>query len=322
MHPRVLLVPVFALPAAIALGTAIAQLPLPEEAHPPEAGDNDAFGFTRSTVEIYHLSGYEASFTPFVGEFPDFEIFTASLSLDETATAQGIPALNTRGHTLAATALDNDDEARWVRLYERFDQPPIPVTSLVVYPRKFFRIEARIPQSAHIPLYHFWVELLRNSPPPRRARAYLPTLKKIFADEGVPEAFVWLAEAESMFDPGARSAAGALGLFQLMPATAREHGLRVRPHDERINPRKNARAAAIHLRELHEEFASWPLALAAYNAGKSCVRRSLQTGDARTFAEIADELPMETRLYVPRVLATLAVREGIDPVRLAALSHR
>jgi membrane-bound lytic murein transglycosylase D len=103
-----------------------------------------------------------------------------------------------------------------------------------------------------------------------------------------------------------------------MPVTAKAQGLSLLPFDERTNPEKSARAAATLLRRLHDRFDSWPLALAAYNAGEGRVRRTLKAQDATTFAQIADALPSETRLYVPRVLATLAVREGLDPAKLAA----
>ena len=170
-----------------------------------------------------------------------------------------------------------------------------------------------------LPLYHGWVKVLRESPRPRRAQLYLPGLKKIFAEEGLPEALAWLAEAESSFDPQALNASGARGLFQLMPDVARERGLRLYPYDERDDPRKNARAAAVHLRQLYAKFDSWSLALAAYNAGEGCVRRSLKAADAQTFGEIADALPEETRVYVAKALAILAVREDLDPAQLDVL---
>jgi hypothetical protein len=172
-----------------------------------------------------------------------------------------------------------------------------------------------------IPLYDLWVMVLRDQPPPRRANEFLPKIKKIFAEEGVPEELAWLPEIESTFNPRAYNSNGARGLFQFMPLTARENGLRLRPHDERIHPEKSARAAAMLLRRLHGVFDSWPLALAAYNAGEGRVRRTLEACDATTFAEIADALPPETRLYVPRVLATLTVREGIAPSALGMVSQ-
>ena len=170
-----------------------------------------------------------------------------------------------------------------------------------------------------IPLYKAWVALLLDSPRPRRAQTYLGDLKRIFVAEGLPEEFVWLAEAESNFDPRALNASGARGLFQLMPYIARERGLRLYPHDERDDPHKNARAAAVHLRHLYERFDSWSLALAAYNAGEGYVRRSLKAADAQTFGEIAESLPLETRVYVAKTLAILVVREALDAQQLDVL---
>jgi len=172
-----------------------------------------------------------------------------------------------------------------------------------------------------IPLYDAWVSVLRDQPPPRRANKFLPNIKRIFAEAGVPEELAWIPEVESTFNPRAYNPSGARGLFQLMPTTAQAHGLRLRPFDERINPEKSARAAAALLRHLHGTFDSWPLALAAYNAGEGRVRRTLAAEDATTFAEIADALPLETRRYVPRVLATLTVREGVSPSALPAPTY-
>jgi len=120
---------------------------------------------------------------------------------------------------------------------------------------------------------------------------------------------VWLAEVESAFDPNAESKAGAAGLFQLMPATAERFGLKTFPHDERVTPGKNARAAAAYLRHLREEFGCWSLALAAYNAGEGRVVRIMKQCDAKTFSEIAPYLPAETRRYVPRAMTIIALRE-------------
>lgn len=177
-----------------------------------------------------------------------------------------------------------------------------------------------LPVAPDIPLYDLWVSRMKDHPRPARADEFLPDLKKTFVAAGLPAEFAWLAETESTFNPRARSPSGARGLFQLMPVTAKAQGLSLLPFDERVDPEKSARAAATLLRRLHGMFDSWPLALAAYNAGEGRVRRTLKAQDAKTFAQIADALPAETRLYVPKVLATLAVREGIDPASLAAPS--
>ena len=169
-----------------------------------------------------------------------------------------------------------------------------------------------------VPLYDLWLGRMHDRPRPARADEFLPQLKKAFAAEGVPIELAWLAETESMFNPSARSPAGARGLFQLIPDTARAQGLSLFPFDTRTDPAKSAHAAASILHALHDRFGSWPLALAAYNAGEGRVGRLLKKQDAKTFAEIAGQLPVETRLYVPKVLATLTVREGVTPSALAA----
>jgi membrane-bound lytic murein transglycosylase D len=164
-----------------------------------------------------------------------------------------------------------------------------------------------------VPLYDVWVEWMRDRPPPARASHFVGVLKPIFVAEQLPPALVWIAETESSFNPRALSPAGARGLFQLMPATAQEMGLRLRPNDERLDPQRSARVAARYLLKLHGLYGDWPLALAAYNAGPTRVSRLLQQREAQTFAEIVDALPVETQLYVPKVLATLTVREGVTP---------
>jgi membrane-bound lytic murein transglycosylase D len=152
---------------------------------------------------------------------------------------------------------------------------------------------------------------------PPRAPALLPRVQRVFAEEGVPAELAWLAEAESTFNPRARSPVGAKGLFQFMPETAKGLGLQTFLPDERTDPEKSARAAARYLRHLHARFGDWPLALAAYNAGEGRVSRTLKRENAKTFAEIAGELPAETRMYVPKVLATIEVRAGVRPGALA-----
>lgn len=163
-----------------------------------------------------------------------------------------------------------------------------------------------------IPEYELWVKRMQTRSRPPLAQKYVPLLQPVFATGGVPGQLVWLAEVESTFNPTARSPAGARGLFQLMPATARELGLSTTLPDERTDPKKSAQAAAGMLRGLHAKFGDWPLAIAAYNAGAGRVQRALEKKQAKTFAEIASALPVETRLYVPKVLAVLKVRAGLS----------
>ena len=156
-----------------------------------------------------------------------------------------------------------------------------------------------------------WVTEVERRPVPPRAEKYLSTLKPIFVSERMPPELVWVAEAESSFDPSARSPAGAAGLFQLMPDTAKGLDLSLWPRDQRYQPEKSARAAARYLRQLHDRFGDWRLALAAYNAGESRVADLLKKHRARSFDEISAYLPAETQMYVPKVEAILRKREGV-----------
>ena len=156
-----------------------------------------------------------------------------------------------------------------------------------------------------------WVKKLVARPWPEAAKPYVPRLKPIFTAQKVPPQLVWLAEVESSFDPHARSPAGAVGLFQLMPATAKRFGLRTSLMDQRLQPEESARAAAKYLEFLHGQFKDWRLALAAYNAGEGTVQRLMKQHNAKTFDAIATHLPAETQMYVPRIEATLVRWEGV-----------
>ena len=168
-----------------------------------------------------------------------------------------------------------------------------------------------------LPHYDLWLARVRARPVPASAAQLMPRLRAAFVAEGVPPELAWLAEAESSLNPSARSPVGAKGLFQFMPDTAKAMGLGTFLPDERTDPDKSARAAARYLKSLHGKFGSWPLALAAYNAGEGRVRRTLAKYKATSFTAIAVQLPAETRMYVPKVCALIATRAGVAPDRIA-----
>jgi membrane-bound lytic murein transglycosylase D len=157
-----------------------------------------------------------------------------------------------------------------------------------------------------------WEKQMQERPLPGRAQSYVPRLKPIFKAQGTPVALVWLGEVESSFDPSARSPAGAVGMFQFMPATARSQGLSLSPRDERLDADKSARAAAKYLRYLYRRFGDWRLALAAYNAGETRVNNLLSRHQTRSYSKIAVRLPAETQMYVPKMEATIRKREGLS----------
>ncbi|MBD3335457.1 MAG: LysM peptidoglycan-binding domain-containing protein, partial [Candidatus Eisenbacteria bacterium] len=139
-----------------------------------------------------------------------------------------------------------------------------------------------------------------------RSGRYLRMARRIFAAEGVPQDLAFLAHVESGFRHNARSHARALGLWQFMRATARLYGLRCDSYvDERLDPEKETYAAARHLRDLHDRYDDWYLALAAYNAGAGKVNRAIRRTGSRDFWRIARTryLRNETRNFVPAILA-------------------
>ncbi|MBN8247287.1 MAG: lytic transglycosylase domain-containing protein [Verrucomicrobia bacterium] len=163
-----------------------------------------------------------------------------------------------------------------------------------------------------------WEVQVGRTPSPKGAATWVPRLKPLFRAQRVPQELVWVAEVESSFNPEARSPSGAVGLYQLMPATAQSLGLKLTPQDERRVGERNARAAAGYLRALYGRFKDWRLTLAAYNGGQGRVGDLLKSKRARTFDEISPHLPAETQLYVPKVEAVVQRREGRALTRLPA----
>lgn len=156
-----------------------------------------------------------------------------------------------------------------------------------------------------------WSAKIKPRPLPRGAEALVPRLKPVFRAEGVPSEWVWMAEVESSFNPTARSPVGAVGLYQFMPRTAEHLGLELKPRDERTDPEKSAKAAATYLRYLYGRFDDWSLVLAAYNGGEGRLSGLIRK-HGRSFDDLAPHLPAETRMYVPKVLATVSEREQVD----------
>ena len=162
-----------------------------------------------------------------------------------------------------------------------------------------------------------WIKKVSVTPWSAAAKEYVPELKPLFTAQKIPPELVWVAEVESSFDRRALSPAGAAGLFQLMPDTAKRFGLSLWPRDQRYQPEPSATASAQYLKYLHDRFKDWRLALAAYNAGEGTVQKLLDRYKTRSYDDIAEHLPAETQMYVPRVEAVLRQREGADLEQLS-----
>ncbi|MDF1562931.1 MAG: lytic transglycosylase domain-containing protein [Deltaproteobacteria bacterium] len=119
-----------------------------------------------------------------------------------------------------------------------------------------------------------------------RGEAHLAELEGIFAHEGVPASLARLAVVESLFRPDSRSRAGAVGAYQFVRATAREHLSVEGAIDERTDPIRAGWAAARYLRRLGDRFDRWDVAVTAYNAGPTRVARMLRHQQVRGLAPL------------------------------------
>lgn len=148
----------------------------------------------------------------------------------------------------------------------------------------------------------------------QRAHVRAPEVRPVLREAGVPEEMLYLMMIESGGNPEAVSSARAVGMWQFMSYTARDMNLSVSPYfDTRRQPEAATRAAARYLSMLHEQFDSWWLAAAAYNAGPDRVRRALRRAPGADYFDLVERklLPPATREYVPKTLAALLI--GRDP---------
>ena len=148
-----------------------------------------------------------------------------------------------------------------------------------------------------------------------RFNRYRPLVDKIFAEFNLPSDLVHLSLVESGFNPYAYSRAKATGPWQFMKGTGKLYGLRIDHYvDERRDPIKSTVAAARYLRDLYDIFGTWPLAMAAYNAGEGKVLRALQKAQAESFSDISRTklIRVETKQYVPRIMAATIIARNPD----------
>ncbi len=147
-----------------------------------------------------------------------------------------------------------------------------------------------------------------------RSGRYVPMIHRVFAEEGLPTDLAMIAMIESAFLPHARSPRSAHGIWQFMPRTGRQYGLRSNGIvDERRDPEKATRAAAKYLSYLYELFDDWYLVMAAYNAGEGKIMRGMQKTGARDFWDLAANpraIRNQTRNYVPAFIAALLISKN------------
>ncbi|MGC2109537.1 MAG: LysM peptidoglycan-binding domain-containing protein [Candidatus Korobacteraceae bacterium] len=156
-----------------------------------------------------------------------------------------------------------------------------------------------------------------------RSGRYREMISRILKEEGVPQDLIYLAQAESGFQPLALSRAGARGMWQFMAGTAEIYGLeRTWWIDERQDPEKATRAAARGLKDLYKQFGDWYLAMAAYNSGAGTVQHAVERTGYADFWELYKRgvLPQETRNYVPIILAETIMAKNPEQYGLERVS--
>lgn len=144
----------------------------------------------------------------------------------------------------------------------------------------------------------------------KRSHQYFPYIESYLSESGIPDDIKYLAVAESGLQYDALSHAGARGIWQLMPDTARQYGLRVDKYiDERLNFERSTRSAAAYLLDLKKKFGTWTLAAAGYNRGLSGLQRDM---DAQPTAKNYYDLILnaETGNYIYRVVAIKYLMEN------------
>src|SRR5262245_2625613 len=144
----------------------------------------------------------------------------------------------------------------------------------------------------------------------KRSGAYLPMIKKIFREEGLPEDLAYMAHQESAFKLNAYSRARAKGMWQFMSFTGRKYGLRTDLWvDERSDFEKSTRAAAAYLKELYARYDDWYLAMADYNAGEGKIDRALARSHAKDYWSLTKThyIRTETKWYVAAILASILI---------------
>jgi len=137
-----------------------------------------------------------------------------------------------------------------------------------------------------------------------RSGKYFPIMRKILKYNNAPEELIYLSVQESGLNPTIVSRAGAVGMWQFMPATGVSYGLGSDGYrDDRRDFEKSTDAAAHLLKDLYKTYDDWYLAFAAYNAGPGRVNKAIRNSGSRDFWSLRGNLPGETKNYVPSILA-------------------
>ncbi len=149
-----------------------------------------------------------------------------------------------------------------------------------------------------------------------RGKDILPTMKGMLVNDGVSDLFIYLSMIESGLKSSAISKKKAVGLWQFMPATARQYNLVVsEKYDERYNTIDATSSAINYLNKLHRQFGKWYLAAMAYNCGEGCLEKAIKKAQSNDLSVLSDDnlkyLPFETRQYIKKILLIAMIGENM-----------
>src|SRR6267154_5394796 len=146
----------------------------------------------------------------------------------------------------------------------------------------------------------------------RRSGRFMKIARDTFRREGVPEDITWLGQVESAWSPKARSWAAASGLWQFVPSSGAQYGLKQTAWvDERNGIEKPTAASARYLKDLARRYnGDWLLAMAAYNTGALNVDRGISRAGVANYWQIYPYIAQETRNYVPNILAVILIAKN------------
>jgi membrane-bound lytic murein transglycosylase D len=151
-----------------------------------------------------------------------------------------------------------------------------------------------------------------------KAQPYFEMYDRILSSYGVPTELKYLSVIESNLNGNAKSQVGAVGPWQFMAPDARSFGLKVNGRtDERKDFEKSTHAAGKYLKQMYERFGDWLLVVASYNCGPNKVARILEERNGKTFWDIQQYLPLETRNHVKKYISMQYIFEG-DAIEVSA----
>jgi membrane-bound lytic murein transglycosylase D len=224
----------------------------------------------------------------------------ASCDIDRPLYSKG-PRYESRPDAMADDADDLDGPG--VDALSRLQMPDLKV-SISRRTLKYVRFFAKTDRGRG--MFETWL---------KRSGKYQDLIQSELRRRRLPEDLIWVSMIESGFDPRVKSPAGAVGLWQFMPATGKVYGLDQNKYmDQRKNPRLATQAAAHHLRDLYLRFQSWDLALAAYNMGYEQLLSAIDRYGTTDFNELArqEAIPSETASYVPKIAAAAIVANNLE----------